>query len=136
MPQRDGPIEAAGDPMQIAPDGILPTHGAAILPSLNPYPTPFSLRAAPLALLANLAVAGQSLAEEAAAAAPPADLPMFALSPSEIILVSTPVIGYTLFNIARQANPKLELSDGLLFIVAAFILGNIVSIVLFKTSYY
>eukprot|EP00195_Chlamydomonas_chlamydogama_P016126 CAMPEP_0202894098 /NCGR_PEP_ID=MMETSP1392-20130828/3542_1 /ASSEMBLY_ACC=CAM_ASM_000868 /TAXON_ID=225041 /ORGANISM="Chlamydomonas chlamydogama, Strain SAG 11-48b" /LENGTH=91 /DNA_ID=CAMNT_0049578663 /DNA_START=211 /DNA_END=486 /DNA_ORIENTATION=- len=87
--------------------------------------------------LLQLSVAGSSHADEAAAAADaPFVVPVLGVSLPELALLLMPIIGYTMFNIFRAKNPKATFNDFLLIMAATFIVGNILSILIFKTSFY
>lgn len=96
-----------------------------------------SVTSGPLALgLINLVAAGSCMAAEDLVSLGNPEKPIFALSPPEVALVMTPLIGYGIYNYARIKNPQLNFQDLLLIIAAVFLFGNIFSIVVFKTSFY
>ncbi|KAJ9529762.1 hypothetical protein QJQ45_014531, partial [Haematococcus lacustris] len=86
-----------------------------------------------LPVMWQLQAAMPASADEAVVPKPPS----FYLAPTELVLLGSPIVVYAIFNVYRdRVNPKATFSDLLLFMGLAAILGNLVSIAVFKVRFF
>eukprot|EP00192_Tetraselmis_astigmatica_P015358 CAMPEP_0117668838 /NCGR_PEP_ID=MMETSP0804-20121206/11780_1 /TAXON_ID=1074897 /ORGANISM="Tetraselmis astigmatica, Strain CCMP880" /LENGTH=154 /DNA_ID=CAMNT_0005476791 /DNA_START=93 /DNA_END=557 /DNA_ORIENTATION=+ len=90
-----------------------------------------SLASAGAATLASSA--GAAFAEEAVKKAAPSINPFANISSQEKLILLLPVTVYSIFYIVRSINPKIKFGDVFFACVFSAVLGNIVSILAFKT---
>lgn len=80
----------------------------------------------------DVTAAGAEAVDAAAAAVTEGGLPV-----AELALVLSPIILYGIFNVYRSAlNPRAKLSDFLFIVAAIAIVGNILSILIFKKRFF
>ena len=71
---------------------------------------------------------------QAAARAPPSLNPFAGLSQTEVVILLAPVTMYSIFTLARTANPNVKLNDILFGVAAVAVFGNIFSILVLKVK--